>query len=146
LKERNLAFLEVANFASWSFNVPYKEMAIRSREDLVGARAFLIGVILAILIGLFAGDNLTPFVSGILTILGLILGFFVPERNIQTFLFASVSLVIVSFAGIQGIVLNAAISGVNIGELLASTLGALLVLFVPATIVVALKSVFGSAK
>ena len=53
---------------------------------------------------------------------------------------------IVSFAGIQGLVLSAAVMGINIGDLVASILGTLLVMFVPATIIVALKTVFSLAK
>jgi len=57
-------------------------------------------------------------------------------------LFASVSIVVVSYVGISGMVLNAAISGIQIGKVVSSVLGSLLMLFVPATIIVALKSVF----
>ncbi len=121
-------------------------MVIRSRENLFGAWAFLFGIILAVLIGLFAGDKTNPLILGILAVLGLIVGIFVSKKDVQTFLFASVSLVIVSFAGIQGLVLSAAVMGINIGKIVASILGALLVLFVPATIIVALKTVFSLAK
>ena len=121
-------------------------MPIKSRENLFGAWAFLIGIVLAVLVGLFAGENTNPVILGILSLLGLVVGFSVSEKNVQTFLLASVSLVIVSFAGIQGLVLSAAVLGINIGKLVATILGALLVLFVPATIMVALKTVFSLAK
>ncbi len=121
-------------------------MAIRSRENLIGAWAFFFGIVLAVLIGFFAGAKTNPVILGILAILGIVVGFFVSEKNVQTFLLASVSLVVVSFAGIQGLVLSAAVMGINIGYIVASILGALLVLFVPATIVVALKTVFSIAK
>ncbi len=121
-------------------------MPIRARENLFGAWAFLIGIILAVLVGIFAGARTNPLVLGILALIGIVVGFFVTERDVQTFLLASVSLVIVSFAGIQGLVLSAAVIGINIGQLVASILGALLVLFVPATIIVALKTVFSLAK
>ena len=121
-------------------------MPIRSRENLIGAWAFLIGIVLAVAVGIFAGSHTSPWVLGILALLGLVVGYFVAEKNVQTFLIASVSLVIVSFAGIQGLVLDAAIRGVEIGKLVSSVLGALLVLFVPATIIVALKTVFALAK
>ena len=85
-------------------------------------------------------------VLSLLAVLGLVVGYFVSEKDVQTFLLASVSLVIVSFAGIQGLVLSAAVSGININELITSVLGALLFLFIPATIVVALKTVFSLAK
>jgi len=121
-------------------------MPIRSRENLIGAWAFLTGVVLAVLVGIFAGKYTSPPILGILALLGLVVGYFVSEKDIQTFLFASVSLVIVSFAGIQGLVLDAAIRGVEIGEIVSSILGTLLVLFVPATIMVSLKVVFSLAK
>ena len=121
-------------------------MAIRSRENLFGAWAFLAGIVLAVVVGVFASANINPFVLGVLAVLGLVVGYFVADKDVQTFLIASVSLVIVSFAGIQGLVLSAAIVGIDIGRIISSVLGALLVLFVPATIVVALKSVFAIAQ
>ena len=120
-------------------------MPIKSRENLIGAWAFLFGIILAV-VGLFAGENTSPIILGILAILGLVVGFSVSEKNVQTFLFASVSLVIVSFAGMQGLVLSAAVMGISIGKIVASILGTLLVLFVPAAIIVSLKTVFSIAS
>jgi hypothetical protein len=117
-------------------------MAIRARENIWGAWAFLAGIILAVLVGIFAGDKINPLILWILVGLGLVVGYFVSEKDAQAFLMASVSLTIVSYMGISGMVLNAAISGVQIGRVISSILGTLLMLFVPATIVVALKSVF----
>ncbi len=121
-------------------------MPIKSRENLIGAWAFFLGIVLSVLVGIFSGNKSNEAVLGILAILGLVVGFFVAERDVQTFLFASVALVLVSFTGLQGIVLAAAIKGIAIGQIISSILGALLVLFVPATIVVALKTVFSIAK
>ena len=121
-------------------------MPIKSRENLISAWAFLAGVVLAVLWGIFAGDKTSPLILGILAVLGLVVGYFVSEKDVQTFLFASVSLVIVSSLRIQGLVLDAAIRGIAIGKIVSSVLGTLLVLFVPATIVVALKTVFSLAK
>jgi hypothetical protein len=117
-------------------------MAIRSRENVVGAWAFLAGIMLSIIVGIFAGGNISPYVVWILLGLGIIVGYFISEKNVRTFLFASVSIVVVSYVGISGMVLNAAISGIQIGKVVSSVLGSLLMLFVPATIIVALKSVF----
>ena len=121
-------------------------MAIRSRENLIGAWAFLIGIVLATLVGLVAAENINPVILGILALLGLVVGYFVAEKDSGTFLLASISLVIVSFAGIQGLVLSAAVLGIGIGKIISSILGALLVMFVPATIIVALKTVFAISK
>ena len=121
-------------------------MPIKSRENLVGAWAFFLGIVLSVLVGIFSGNKSNEAILGVLALLGLVVGFFVAERDVQTFLFASVSLVLVSFTGLQGIVLAAAIKGIAIGQIISSVLGALLVLFVPATVVVALKTVFSIAK
>ncbi|MBX4212328.1 hypothetical protein KW787_02630 [Candidatus Pacearchaeota archaeon] len=117
---------------------------IRSRENLIGAWAFLVGVLLSVGVGLFAGlfASVNQILLGILAILGIVAGYFVSERESKTFLVASVSLVIVSYAGISGLVLSAAIAGIDIGKIISSTLGALLMLFVPAAVIVALKTVF----
>ena len=121
-------------------------MAIKARENLFGAYAFLTGVILALAVGLFASGKINPLVLGILAAIGIIAGFFVAEKNVQTFLLASVSLVLVSYTGISGLVLGAAISGLGFGKIISSILQSLLALFVPATIVVAIKTVFSIAR
>jgi hypothetical protein len=124
-------------------------MPIRSRENLIGAWAFLAGVVLAVAVGVITSVSrvkTNPLILGVLALLGLTVGYFVAEKDIQTFLFAAVSLVLVSFAGIQGLVLDAAIRGIRIGTIISSVLSALLVLFVPATIIVALKVVFSIAQ
>jgi putative effector of murein hydrolase LrgA (UPF0299 family) len=117
-------------------------MAIRARENVFGAWAFLAGVVLSILVGIFARSSINPYIIWILAALGIVVGYFVAEKDVQTFLLASVSLVIVSYVGVSGMVLNAAISGGQIARVISSILSTLLILFVPATIIVALKTVF----
>ena len=121
-------------------------MPIKSRENLMGARAFLLGIILAVLVGIFLRNETSPIILGILAGLGMLVGYFVGQRDAQTFLLASVSLVLVSYAGMQGLVLDAAIRKIAIGGVISATLGNLLVMFVPATIIAALKTVFSIAK
>jgi len=50
-------------------------MAIRSRENLFGAWAFLAGIVIAVLIGVFAQENINPLILGILALLGLVVGY-----------------------------------------------------------------------
>lgn len=120
-------------------------MAIRARENVWGAWAFLIGIILAVLVGVangLSGGEVNQYVLWILFTLGLAVGYFVSEKDVQTFLLASVSVVIVSYVGISGMSLNSAIWGVWAGKPISSIFASLLTLFVPATIIVALKTVF----
>tara|TARA_Y100000034_G_scaffold110572_1_gene142829 strand:- start:3092 stop:3475 length:384 start_codon:yes stop_codon:yes gene_type:complete len=126
-------------------------MVIKSQENSLSAWAFLIGVILAVIGGVLTGNYTNPIILTLIVVLGLIVGYFVAEKDVQTFLFASVSSVIASFAGIQGLATNVAltgitVSGVELGKMMVSILSALLFLFVPATIVVAIKTVFSIAK
>ncbi len=129
-----------------------EKMVIKSHENSVGAWAFLIGVILAILIGLATTILSIPTlvlysaqIYAILVILGLIIGFVsIPAKDSQTFLWAGAILVVVSRFGMESV--TGSLIGIGIGDAVASVFGALLALFVPATIVVALKTVFSIAK
>ena len=121
-------------------------MVIKSHEHSLSAWIFLIGIVLAIIAGIFTRGSTDPIVLVVIVAIGLIVGYFVPEKDVRTFLIASVSLVIVSYVGISGMVLNAAIRGVQIGPMVSSILGTLLMLFVPATIIVALKTVFSISR
>ena len=126
-------------------------MVIKARENSIGAWVFFVGIILAIIAGIFTRGSTDPIILIVIVVLGIIVGAFVAEKEVQTFLFASVAAVLASFAGIQGLATNVAltgitVSGIEFGKVMASILGALLFLFVPATIVVALKTVFSIAK
>jgi len=123
-------------------------MVIKSQENYAGAWAFLIGVVLAILIGL--STTLIPIpalaeysaeIYGILVVLGIVVGFLnVTGKDSQTFLLAGAVLVIVSKFGMESV--TGSLIGIGIGDAVSSTFAALLALFVPATIIVALKTVF----
>jgi len=128
-------------------------MVLKSKENALGAWSFLIGVILAIVIGIatvfLPFPALTKFSSiiyGILILLGIIIGFWnVPVgRDSQTFLIASAVLVIVSKFGMESI--SGSLIGIGLDDMVRSVFGALLVLFVPATIIAALKTVFSVAN
>jgi hypothetical protein len=124
---------------------------IKAKENSIGAWTFLTGVVLAIIFGIFTGNYTNPIILTVIVFLGLVVGFFVAERDVKTFLLASTASVVASFAGIQGLATDVAlrgisVSGVEISKIIASVLGALLFLFVPATIVVAIKTVFSIAK
>lgn len=121
---------------------------VKSKENLIGAYAFLIGVILAVLVGILQqGLDIVETSSvpyAVLVILGLFIGFFnFSDKDSFTFLVASLSLVIVSGFGQTALVY---VSQVPILSSLTAVLSALMVMFVPATIIVALKTVFSISK
>ena len=120
---------------------------VKSRENLLGAYAFLIGVILAVVLGLLqksllASESNIPY--AILVLIGILVGSLnVGDKDSNTFLLASLALVIVSGFGQSALIY---LSTIPVLSSLNSILNALLVLFVPATIIVALKTVFSIAK
>ncbi len=125
---------------------------IKSRENSVGAWAFLIGVVLAIIIGL--STTIVPIstlishnaqIYAVLVVLGLVVGFAtVSGKDSQTFLWAGAVLVVISSLGMTSV--RNSLIGVGIGDAVSSIFGALLAMFVPATMVVALKTLFSTAK
>ncbi len=120
---------------------------VKSKENLLGAYAFLIGVVLAVIFGMFNEplDQAGGLFYTTLVLIGLIIGFMnTNDKDSMTFLIASLSLVIVGSLGMEPLkyiaLNNYAVTS------LRNVLGSLLLLFVPATIVVALKTVFSMAK
>ena len=130
-------------------------MVLKARETSIGAWAFLIGVLLAVIIGVSMSsflpfDSITrysPQIYAILVILGVVVGFSiqVSGKDSQTFLITGAILVVVSKFGMESVTTGSLI-GIGVGALVASVFAALLALFVPATIIVALKSLFSLAK
>jgi len=121
---------------------------LRSHENSVAAWSFLIGVVLAIIIGLstamFTVDTLKS-ISGpiyvILFILGIVIGSMITGgRDSQTFMLTGAILVILSKFGMESV--RESLIGIGIVDIVTSMFSALLVLFIPATIIVALKTVF----
>ncbi len=123
---------------------------MRSKENLMSAWAFLIGVILAVIIGLFqsslatmqiGGINVRTIVYAFLVILGIIIGTLIVDgKESMTFLIAGLAVVIVSSLGQNTLAFISNLSPIL--SYLTAALSALLILFIPATIIVALKTVF----
>lgn len=104
---------------------------------VIGSWAFLIGVILAVVLGLLG------MVSGVwvtvLVIIGLIVGLLnVTDKEAMPFLMSGVVLIIASSLG-----QNEALASI---PYIKGVLDAVLLIFVPATIIVAVKNVFGMAR
>ena len=129
-------------------------MVLKSKENSAGAWVFLIGIILAVIIGI-ATSSFIPIskvaqfsspIYAILVLLGLFVGFKinVSGKDSQTFLVTGAILVIVSKFGMESV--TGSLIGIGIGDTVASTFSALLALFVPATIIVAIKAVFSMTK
>ena len=126
---------------------------IKSSENSIGAWAFLIAVVLGVTIGLLTTfipiPELTKYSSYIyliLVILGIVVGASINTsgRDSQTFLITGAVIVLVSKFGMESVI--SSLIGIGAGDIASSIFASLLALFVPATIIVALKTVFGIAK
>ena len=118
-------------------------MPKKGAGNLLGAWAFIIGVVLAVIFGLFAVPAVATWLPWVLVIVGLLVGFLnIADVEVQPFLIAGAILVIVANFGLD------VFATILMGQkaILANILGNLLMIFVPATIIVALKSVFSFAK
>ena len=109
-------------------------------DKRVGNYSFIIGVIIAIVLGIVSLGAATPILASVLVVLGLIVGFLnVIGKETQEFLIVSVVLIIVAGLGGAG----ATLSGVAvIGTYLQGIFTQLLAFVVPATVVVALKDIW----
>ena len=106
------------------------------KGNFIGAWGFIIGIILAFAIGLFnsyLGADSQKIILGILVVLGILVGLLnIGGREKDKFLLTAAILVVVAYMG-QGVL--------SIIPQIRDILGALLVLFVPAAIIVGLAIV-----
>ena len=105
------------------------------RNFSAGKWAFLLGVLLAVV---FASiGTMSPEVVSVLVVIGLIVGLLnVNADEVRAFLLSGLVLIIASAFGQNSI---------GVFPILERMLDALLIIFVPATIVVAIKNVFNIA-
>jgi len=111
-------------------------MAKTKGINVVGKWAFLIGVILAVVLGLF--DPIMGNWAIVLVVIGLIVGLLnVTDKEVAPFLMSGAVLIIAS-----------ALGGSLMSEMpyVGAILDALLAVFVPATVIVAIKNVFSLAR
>ncbi len=105
-------------------------------KNQIGKWAFVIGVIIAVLVGMFSTIGQTT--AAVLVILGVIIGLLnVTSKEASPFLLAGIALLIASGFGQ---------SAVAVIPIASEVLMAIMILVVPAVIIVALKEVFAIAK
>lgn len=111
-------------------------MAQGKSSNKIGSWAFLLGVILAIVLGVLGPFNATWIM--ILVVIGLIVGLLnVSSNETQSFLWSGAVLIFAAYAG------GSAIQSIG---MLYGVLQAMLAIFVPAVIIVAIKNVFSLAR
>ena len=120
---------------------------MKSKENLLSAWAVLIGVVVAVVLGIFQKTiliSMREWIYVLLAFLGVIIGLMSGREDSKdsiTFLLATTSLVIVSSMGQERLILVG-----ETGLLIVTILNALVTMFIPATIIVAVKAVFSIAS
>ena len=109
----------------------------------MGEWAFLVGVLLALVFGIFGAGSMAGVLTLVLVVLGLIVGFLnVTEKETTAFLVAAAVLLLAGSANLT------VIDGVvpMVGTWLQNMISNMAVFVAPAAIVVALKSIKNLAK
>lgn len=108
----------------------------------IGAWAFVLGVIMAVLLGLFGqGQPWATTATSVLVLIGLIVGLLnVTAKETKDYLIAAAVLVIVSGFGVQ-LLGQIAVVGTYLAAILVSVIS----FVVPATVIVSLKEIYTTA-
>ena len=118
-------------------------------ESRYGEWAFLLGVIIALIVGLFSSqlEPNTGVVFGVLALLGLVVGLLnITEKDVNSFLIASIALL--ASASSLGTLTSLFIQlGVpQLGAWISGFVGALGVFVAPAAVVISLKAIYSLAS
>ena len=110
---------------------------VKNKVNTIGGWAFLIGVVLAIILGLLP-NGINQTWTYVLVIAGLIVGLLnIADKETTPFLMSGIVLIIASTFG------QVVMDGVPVFNGMLKTL---LIIFVPATIIVAIKNAFSLAR
>jgi len=103
--------------------------------------AFILGVILALILGIFVPTGSATLTS-ILILLGIIVGFLnITDKETKDYLLAAVTLVIITSLG------GAVLGNIEIiGPYIVGVFSAIMTFVIPATIIVALKTIYSIAQ
>ncbi|MBI2151128.1 hypothetical protein HYU21_00165 [Candidatus Woesearchaeota archaeon] len=113
----------------------------KSSSYLIGSWAFLVGLILAIILGLGYDGKFQETVLWVVFLLGMIVGLLnITHQEVMPFLISGTVLVLVSYLGLQVGVFE------NVLPFVENVLQGILTLFVPATLIVAIRAVFVMAR
>ncbi|MDP3732904.1 MAG: hypothetical protein Q8Q91_00025 [Candidatus Daviesbacteria bacterium] len=122
-----------------------KKMMSGGGRGMLGSWSFLVGLLLAVLLGVGLTGPYAGQMTWAVFLLGIVIGLLnITSSEASAFLTSGTVLVLVSYLG-ASVLGEAAGSGFGV-DLLVSVLNSVLVLFVPATIVVAVRAVFGLAR
>jgi len=119
-------------------------------DKRIGNYSFTIGVVLALILGLFSGflpATIIPLLASLLVVLGLIVGFLnVSGKESSDFLLVATILIVISGIGTGAGAVLKEVAIFNLGTYLAGVFVQILAFIIPATVIVALKRVLALAQ
>ncbi len=110
------------------------------KEQKIGSWAFIIGIVIAIVLGLFGGamTEIQTWIAYLLIVIGLIVGLAnIKQKEVHNFLLAALALLTVGAAGLQTIPM--------LGSYIDSILKNIVAFVAPATLIIALKAIYDMA-
>ena len=115
------------------------------KRSMLGSWSFLVGLLLAVLLGVGLTGPYSAQMTWAVFLLGIVIGLLnITSSEASAFLTSGTVLVLVSYLG-ANVLDTVVVAGLGI-DILVSVLNSVLVLFVPATIVVAVRAVFNLAR
>jgi hypothetical protein len=114
----------------------------------VGSYAFVIGVVIALVLGLAnVSEPTSTMLAGLLVVLGLIVGFLnVTGKETKDYLIVAAVLIITVKFGGDAFASIGSVGTYNLGEALKKLVDYIITFTVPAVLVVSVKSIWGIAK
>ncbi len=107
----------------------------------IGEISFILGLVIAILAGIFVSLTNSGWIVLALVVLGLIVGFLnITEKETQPFLIASIALIVTAISGSMLTIIP------FIGNALNAIVQNIAVFVAPAVIVVSIKAIYALAK
>lgn len=120
---------------------PETKCAPKCRRNLIGSWSFLVGLILAVVLGFGLGGSYQSTMLWVVFALGIVVGLLnIAAEEVGAFLTSGTILVLLSYLAVQVGIFT------DLAPVIANVLKGILTLFVPATIIVALRAVFVLAK
>ena len=114
---------------------------IELNTNAVGSWSFLIGLVLAVLLGLGYSGSYYSTMLWLVFAIGVVVGLLnITVNEVSAFLTSGTVLVLVSYLALQAGVFH------GVAPQIVGVLMSILTLFVPATIIVALRAVFSLAR
>lgn len=136
-------------FIYWLVQFASKGGVITMASQKIGNYAFLIGIVIALVMGIAGGmgilQGLEVYIPLVLVILGLVIGLLnIHDKHVSDFLIATIAVILVGGTAAGLLTLDQVVA--PLGTICQMVVGYIVALAAPAALVVGLKQIFNLAK